>query len=435
MEIKFGKYVLSFGRQKNVPSRQTEQTLSNIFPFISVTKIKTKVPKRNAHRLRAFSENPVVRQVLNMVKDSILKLDWEIVPIDNDNREKYEREINIVSNIIKNPNCEDDYKSFWGSVLEDSLVGDCMCFEKARAGNPERPLYLFPVDGLSIDLVVNSHHKYAQDVDGQTKYFTPNEIAYVKRLNRTNTPFGLSPLEVSWGYINALTNTFEYASETASNAVPKYIVNIGKDLATKIDEFKTYFYNECMGEANIPIVATDSIDAKQIAPISEEALFMKWQTFVATFICHEFGVPAQFIGLEKSSDRATWSEKYEQYIENALKPYAELIEKAINVHIIAFLGLQDKIKFRFIWEETLEQRERKSNIIVKQWSLDLIKRNEARAALGYEYLEEGGEEYISEYKAKLNQEYGINGYAGAGTDRYGDKVTDNKLNDNKSQNE
>lgn len=431
LDIKLGKYVLTFGRARNTPTRQTEESLTSIFPFVSVRKVKTRIPKKNAMRLRMFSESPVVRQVINLVKDGVLKLDWKVVPLDETTPGLYAKEVEIVKNIITCPNNEDDYKSFWGAVLEDSLVGDCMCFEKARAGNPARPLFLFPVDGLSIDLMINNKDKkYAQIVEGQTKYFSADEIAYVKRQNRTNTPFGLSPLEVSWGHINALTNTFEYAADTASNAVPKYMVNIGKDLANKMDEFKTYFRNECMGEANIPILATDKIESVQLAPISEESLFMKWQTFVATFISHEFGVPAQFIGLEKSSDRATWADKYEQFAENALKPYAELIEKAINVHVIRYLGLQDKVKFQFIWEDSLDQKERMSSMIVKQWSLDLITANEARSILGLEPFEDMGDDRISVYKGKVNQEYGINGYNGVGNDRYTDKVTDNKLDDN-----
>lgn len=433
MDIKLGSYVLHFGRARNNPTRQTEQAFTNVFPFFSVTKVKTRVPKKNAMRIRFFSETPVVRQVLNLVKDGVLKLNWRVVPLDSTVPDLYAREIEIVKNIITAPNNEDDYKSFWGAVLEDSLVGDCMCFEKARAGNPDKPLFLFPVDGLTIDLMIHDKaYKYAQSIDGQIKYFTPNEIAYVKRQNRTNTPFGLSPLEVSWGYINALTNTFDYASETASNAMPKYALNIGKDLASKIEEFKTYFYNECMGQANIPILATDTIDSKQIAPVSEEALFMKWQTYVATFISHEFGVPAQFIGLEKSSDRATWADKYNQFMENAIKPYAELIEKAINIHVIRFLGLEDKVRFEFIWEDSLDQKERKASMVVKQWSLDLITANEARVSLGLSPLEENGDDRISIYKGKVNQEYGINGYNGVGNDRYKDKVTDNKLDSNET---
>lgn len=436
MELKFGRYSLYFGRRLNEPNRQTEQTYYNILPFLSVAKYKTKIPKKNASRLRYFSENSVVRLVINMIKDGVLKQKWRIIPVNAEDIGNFDNEIKIISNIIKSPNKDDDYESFWGAVLEDSLVGDCMCFEKALSGNPNKPLFLFPIDGLTMCMVINSDYKYSQDIGGKTKYFTADEIAYVKRQNRTYSPFGLSPLEVSWDYINSLTNAFEYASEVASNAVPKYMVNIGKDLSNKIDEFKTYFYNECMGEANIPILATDKIESAQIAPISEDALFMKWQTFVATFISHEFGVPSQFIGLEKSSDRSTFQEKYEQYVENALKPYAELIAKAINIHVIKTLGLQDKIKFEFIWEDTMEQKKQKTDMAVKKCSLDLITLNEARLELGRTPIDdEYGDLRMSEYKAKLNEKYAVNGFKGVGGDGYADTVTDNKLNDTKYKNE
>ena len=42
---------------------------------------------------------------------------------------------------------------------------------------------------------------------------------------------------------------------------------------------------------------------------------------------------------------------------------------------------------------------------------------------------------MSEYKAKLNEKYTVNGFKGVGGDGYADTVTDNKLNDTKYKNE
>lgn len=85
---------------------------------------------------------------------------------------------------------------------------------------------LFSVDGFSMEFVLgNDVIKFAQRQSNgyssfptEYKYYTGDEILYLKKQVFTNTPYGLSPIESAWDYIRALTNTFSYSTEIASNA-------------------------------------------------------------------------------------------------------------------------------------------------------------------------------------------------------------------------
>lgn len=391
-----------------------------------IKKIKQTVPKPNAQLLRNFSKNAIVRTAINLVKEGVLKRPWRIVSIGDNEYKEY---TDIVTKIINNPNKDDDYDSFFGAILEDSIVGDCMAFEKARAGGG-RPLFLFPIDGMTIKMVVNNdNYKYAQEINGKDKYFTSDEIAYIKRVNRTDSPFGLGVLETAFNYINALTNTFEYSSEVASNALPKYVLNIGKEAGQKLEEYRIYFMNECMGENTVPIISSDGVQSAQISPISEDATFIKYQSFLIAIISYCFGVPAELLGIEKANDRSTSQDTYNELLEYGVKPYCRLIEKAINKHVIGELGLGKYIRFEFIYEQTLEEKQKMTDIVTKQFMSDLISINEARKMLNIPPSNNKYADYhISEMKARINDEIGMDGYNGVGNDRYDDKVTDNKLN-------
>ena len=126
-------------------------------------------------------------------------------------------------------------------------------------------------------------------------------------------------------------------------------------------------------------------------------------------IAYSFGVPADFIGISKSNDRSTLLEKLQLMNENGVKPYLKLIEKAVNKHVIGELGYN--LRFQFIREETLDEKQKKVTLVTTQVDHELITIDEARDKLGYKPLNtEFSSETITVYKAKVNDKFGINGF-------------------------
>lgn len=408
-----------FGRLKNEPEQKSQREVSAYNPFITIGGYKATPPKKDGKCLRNWSRsNPIVRRCVNIIKDKLTSQKYEFVKKYKDDTNDYSDLIKNLNEMLDNPNSLDTRRTFFSAVDEDLIVGDCGCFEVAK-GN--KKVYLFPTDGFATSIIVNSDtYRYAQKksqagtVTESYVYFKPDEMVYLKKQAFSDNVYGLSPIESAFDQIQAFMETFQYSSEIASNALPKYILNIKGLQDNTLNSFREYFRQECMGTPAIPIVSGESIESKQIAPISEEATFMGYQQFVIAIIALSFGIPPEKLAIAKSNDRSTIAEINENLLQDCIKPYCDVKEDAIN-QVLRILGLSDKLVFKYIYEETLEQQKSKQDMIVDKYQKDILTRNEARNILGYLSQEEDkyGDDFITLAKAKINQEYGINGFGSA----------------------
>src|SRR6059058_5852194 len=104
------------------------------------------LPKPTAANLRKFAESPVVRRAINVVKDKIASMDWQVrvrrgysdgVVVDADARLK------ALRRCLEEPNTSDSFRVLWEQVLEDLLVGGFGAVEMEATGDPERPFHLW----------------------------------------------------------------------------------------------------------------------------------------------------------------------------------------------------------------------------------------------------------------------------------------------------
>ena len=420
-------YELSFGRAKKQPERTTSMNTSMFGILGNGFGRQQTVKKPNAKYLRRFARTSIPRRAINIIKDGILALDYKIVPINPEDKTDYAVVSKMVDNIIRTPNDYETYKSFWGAILEDTLVGDCGCAEVVKAGQPDKPLYLFAVDGFTMEFVDGwtgqpNMPRYAQIQNMIKKiFFFDNDIIYVKKNSFSDTPFGLSPLESAFTYIDYLLNSHGYANSVAGRGLPKFILNLGENLSeTQIEQFKRYLEEDIYGSGSLPVVGgTKGIGSHQIGAINDDGLYLKWMSLLTTIISFTFGVDPKKLGEGSATDRSTIQEQNENVLNEAIKPYAGLLEDIINQKILARLGLDKVLRFQFIYEETLEQKQAKTNILISQFNADAISQNEMRKELGYLPRDSKYAELtISELKASINKDYQIQGgFNGVGKDR------------------
>lgn len=421
---KRSKQTSKLGRKPNVPQQKSQQpqtttSYGSFVPFLQVGNKRITPLKPDAKLLRNWSRaNPIVRRCVNIIKDKLVRQPYEFTNKNPADTTDYTNVINILNQMLERPNNVDDRREFFSSIDEDLVVGDCGCFEIAPTGNSLRPIFLFSTDGFSISKVLNDNtYAYAQRVlDSVTSvssdyvYFKPNEMIYMQKQVTTNNPYGLSPIECAFEYIKALTQTFTYSSDIASNALPKYLANIKGIQGNQLDAYRAYFMQECMGVPVLPMVSAEDVQSVQIAPISEEATFMQYQQFVIAIIALAFGIPPEKLAIAKSNDRSTIAEINENLLQDAIQPYADVKESAMN-KLLSILGLSDRIVFRYIWADTLDQKQQKQNMALDAYQKDAITRNELRKALGYpESDDEFANDFITVYKARVNEKYGINGF-------------------------
>ena len=154
--------------------------------------------------LRRFSEvHEVSRMAINYRKRQVNGLKWDIVQEDEEDTVKYEKQIEEATAFFKTPAPRTKYRNWVNKIVEDLLVLDAVAIEKARTRGGDL-LGLIPVDGSTIRLRVDNSGAtpeppeiaYKQVIRGQiTAELTADEMIYDMMNPRSNTPYGLAPLE------------------------------------------------------------------------------------------------------------------------------------------------------------------------------------------------------------------------------------------------
>jgi phage portal protein BeeE len=337
----------------------------------------------------------------------------------------YSNQKSIATNIIEQPNIIQTRKVFLRMILEDLVVIDAGASEKAMGGDPKHPLFLYPVDGSTLQYVIPYNYTdenaatFAQRQYEGIKYFTTKQIAYLKRNHFSDRPQGLSPVLTAYNYIVYLLNANERADGVASNATADFLISLGEGVTDTIrQEFIRYMEEEISGTGTIPVVAgAKNIDAKQIKAINKDGLYIEWQQFLMSIIAISFPFPKEKMGVTSSSDRSTAEDMDSIMLNELIKPYASIIEDFINNDVLKMLGYDGLFKFEFIYTETESQKSSRSLRVTSEFTAGVISENQAREQLSYpKSTSVYGDMNVFEAKAKMNMDMPANngGYTGQG---------------------
>ena len=359
-----------------------------------------------------------------LIRDGVLAQKWQIKPVKDGQRLPVHAK-KAVENIINQPNSIDSYRSFWGQLLDEALVGDNGAAEIVFDGDLNKPLSLYPVNGFSLEHVKGfftdpTFPRFCQVTEGcKRAYLDDQDIFYLQRTKTTDTPFGLSPLEAAFYELQALFDAEGYAHRQASNAFPKNALNLGEDVDEQsLLRFRKYFAEEVYGYGQTPILGgSKGVSAVNIGVEDDKGLFLEWQKHLITVIALAFSVDPKKLGQGSNTDRSTVEEQNESLLSDAIRPYCLLMQDEINKKIIQRLGLADVMRFEFCFEDTLAQQAAKQKMLTEQWINSGITLKEYREALGKEIL---GSEYDdmtqAELKSALNKKYAVQtgGFNGLG---------------------
>jgi len=199
------------GRRRLEPPRDTIAFPNLIQPNGTQTSRKRLAFKPTPRNLRWFSLNPYARRAINAIKNPIAMLEWEVVPVDEVKlNSELERQIEVASYCIDHPNSDDSARTLFEQVTEDILLG-AGAIEMQVSGDETRPLWMWPVDGLTIQIYPlwdgnPSEPRYVQIVGygnfvgngiGQQVQLRNDELIYIRPNPSSATPFGHGPLEIA----------------------------------------------------------------------------------------------------------------------------------------------------------------------------------------------------------------------------------------------
>jgi HK97 family phage portal protein len=296
------------------------------------------LPKGTPTNLRRFAESPVPRRAINVIKDRIAGMDWQIqlrrgytlgdVPDAHVRME-------ILRRTLEEPNDSDSFRSVVEQALEDALVGGFGAIEMERTDDRKRPFALWPVDGATIQLNANwngdqSSPRYAQNTNGvgpgSRIPLYDNELMYIRLNPRSHTPFGLGSLEVAFEAVNSFLAAHRYAGRLASNSVVQYALWLNETTPDHHNRLLRWWQDEIEGTGRVPLLTCEQKpEVLKFTGGTDAELRLQWQEFLIRMIANAFGLPPMLLGLENDVNRNTAQEMLDESFRSTIVPMAKML--------------------------------------------------------------------------------------------------------------
>jgi len=359
------------------------------------------LPKPTPMNLRRFAETPLVRRAINVIKDRIAAMDWQVRVRRGLRAEDVaflERKLRALRRTLEEPNASDSFRTLMEQVIEDALTGGYGAAEVEPTGDPEKPAMLWAVDGASIRINAKwdgdaDSPRYAQAMPGQLESsaveLLDRQLMYIRTNPRSFTPFGLGPLEVAFETVNQFLSAHRFAGKLAANSVAQYALWLNEATPAQHDRLIRWWQDEIEGTGRVPLLSTEQKpEVLRFAQGTDADLRLAWQEFLMRMVANAFGLPPLMLGLEADVNQSTASEMADEAFRGAICPLATLLAGHITRDLFSkCIGWPE---FEFVFNE-LSARDEQTELEVQVQLLGagVLTVNEVRAMRGLGPIEAG----------------------------------------------
>ena len=331
----------------------------------------TAVSKPTAGNLRRFAETPVARRAINVVKDRISSMDWQVRVRRGYRPEDIadcDAKLQALRHALEEPNAGDSFRTLFEQVLEDVLVGGFGAVEMRATGDDAKPFELYPVDGACVQVdpawkgePEKPRYGFVPGGAGSGVAMTPlldDELMYVRLNPRTHTAFGLGRLEVAFESITQLLGASRYAGRLASNSVVQYALWLDEATPEQHDRLIRWWQDEMEGTGRVPVLSCEKKpEVLRFAGGTDADLRLEWQEFLIRMIANAFDLPPMLLGLASDVNRSTAGELADEAFQTAVVPVARLLAEHITRDLFAkCLGWRE-FEFSFNALETRDEQQ------------------------------------------------------------------------------
>ncbi len=359
------------------------------------------LPKPTPMNLRRFAETPVVRRAINVIKDRIAAMDWQVRVrrgAQLADAAEVAKKLTGLRRMLEEPNAMDSFRTLIEQVIEDALTGGYGAIEMEPTGDQERPAMLWPVDGASIRINAgwDGQHgtpRYAQVQPGQIESsaveLRDDQLMYIRMNPRSFTPFGLGPLEVAFETVNQFLSAHRFAGKLAANSVAQYALWLNEATPSQHDRLIRWWQDEIEGTGRVPLISTEQKpEVLRFAQGTDADLRLAWQEFLIRMVANAFGLPPMLLGLEGDVNRSTAAELADEAFRGAIQPLAQLLAGHLTRDLFAkCIGWRE---FEFVFND-LNARDEETELAVQVQLLKagVLTVNEVRAMRGLSPVETG----------------------------------------------
>jgi HK97 family phage portal protein len=356
------------------------------------------LPKPTPMNLRRFAETPVVRRAINVIKDRIAAMDWQVRVRRGAKPAEIATKLTALRRTLEEPNDVDNFRTLIEQVIEDALTGGYGAIEMEPTGDPEQPAMLWAVDGASIRINPRwdgqwETPRYAQALPGQLESsaieLRDDQLIYVRMNPRSFTPFGLGPLEVAFETVNQFLSAHRFAGKLAANSVAQYALWLNEATPAQHDRLIRWWQDEIEGTGRVPLLSTEQKpEVLRFAQGTDADLRLEWQEFLIRMVANAFGLPPMLLGLEGDVNRSTAAEMADEAFRGAISPLAMLLAGHLTRDLFGkCIGWRE---FEFVFND-LNARDEDTELAVQVQLLQagVLTVNEVRAMRGLGPKEQG----------------------------------------------
>jgi HK97 family phage portal protein len=333
------------------------------------------LPKATPASLRRFAETPLVRRAINVIKDRIAAMDWQIRVrrgVQSGDVQALGDRLRILRRMLEEPNDADSFRTLIEQVIEDALTGGFGALEMELTGDPNRPAMLWVVDGASIRVNARwdgqaDSPRYLQVMPSQLESsgieLVDRQLMYVRMNPRSFTPFGLGPLEVAFETINEFLSAHRFAGKLAANTVAQYAIWLNEATPAQHDRLIRWWQDEVEGTGRVPFISSEQRpEVLRFAQGTDADLRLAWQEFLIRMVANAFGLPPMMLGLDADVNRSTASEMADEAFRGAISPLAMLLAEHITRDLFGkCIGWRE---FEFVFNE-LSARDEETELAVQ----------------------------------------------------------------------
>lgn len=382
------------GRRRHEPTRETVPyaKLANIFGGWNGGRDRP-IIKATPSNLRRFSRTVYVRRAIKVIKDTIATRPFEVgLKKDAKANPELDRQIEVVSDCFSRPNRDDSWRSLLEQTIEDICVCGAGAVEQQVGGDLIRPLWLWPVDALTIQIVPtwngsDEAARYWQTLGygnvgvAKGKALRNDELVYMRYDPTTENPFGLGPVEVAFNTINRILSAADFAGNVAGNAIPANLMMFKGASPEDIETVRAYWQNEIEGQGKMPIFGFDEIKGISLRGNDDKSLFLAWQEFLIREIAAAFGISPQNLAVERDVNRDTAEVAEDRDYRQTIIPIATLVTSYFNREVIEGRMGFSQIELRILGLDREDELDT-AKILDYRFKQNSITPNEIRARFG-----------------------------------------------------
>ena len=316
------------------------------------------VSKSNAGTYRAWSEaSPWVRACIDILRDAVSSAEWDILPIDKSGRRNV-RLAKRIHELFEEPNPGESWWGFAQRVIEDVMVLDAGAVEKVRYPSGELA-ELYPTMGETI--MVNSRWdgsnpespRYLYVPDGTVQAtFRNDDFMYFMQNPRTNSPVGLSPLEVLKRTIEADLNSMDYNSRMVRGAPPEGALNIGETaMREDVQRTKAEWESDILGQSGFAVIGGfKNPGFIRFRDTNQEMQYREWLDYLVRQHAVVFGLSPMDLGITFDVNRSTAEAQGDNSEGRGVRPLLASFQSYLTRHIVhdeSFGGRGNNLQFAF----------------------------------------------------------------------------------------